>query len=240
MAPTESSFFPPGVPHRAPTDGPLPPDETAGPALLISSGILMAVALVTTVLRLYVRRRKRMLGWDDLTLFLTVVLSLARLGLQAVQVAHGGVRGGGAYEPAEYIVANMYGWYAQLLLFAAVCLLKVSICLLLLRIKNDRKLRTLIYSVMGGLVVTNGGVVIVMLTECRPIEAFWLGNGECWDPRVRIYSIYFTIGASSHGNEPGGGRTVWPGANKSQHTASSPTSCALFSPSSSSGGSGYP
>ena len=194
MDDTGQACFPPGVPHRASTDGPLPPDGMAGPALLISSGILTVIALATTAVRLHVRRRKRMLGWDDLTVVLTVILALARLGLQAVEVVHGSGRRQINLDPDEYVVANMYGWYSQLLLFVAVCMLKVSICLLLLRIKNDRKLRVLIYCVMGGLVVTNGGVIIVMLAECRPIEAYWLGNGVCWDPRVRIYSIYSTIG----------------------------------------------
>ena len=42
------------VPHRAPSDFPLPPDETSGPALLISSSILMFFVLTTTGIRMWV------------------------------------------------------------------------------------------------------------------------------------------------------------------------------------------
>jgi hypothetical protein len=182
------------VPHRAPTDFPLPPDDTSGPALLISSCILMLLVVVTTGIRLWVRKKNDTMGWDDYTMVMTVVLSLARLSCQAVQVDHGNGRHQWYLEPQEYIVSNMFGWYAQLLLFLAVCMLKISICLLLLRIKDERKLRYMIYGMMGGLVLTNGGVIVILLSECRPVEAYWLGNGECWDPKVRVYSIYFTIG----------------------------------------------
>ena len=145
-----------------------------------------------------------MLGWDDYTILATALLALARLGCQVGQVFHGNGRHRWYIEPEEYVISNMYGWYAQLLLFLAVCLLKISICLLLLRIKDTRKLRNLIYAVMGGLVLTNGGVIIILLSECRPIEAYSGGDGECWDSRVRIYSIYFAIGASSRLHKPPG------------------------------------
>ncbi|KAK3941959.1 hypothetical protein QBC46DRAFT_428825 [Diplogelasinospora grovesii] len=119
---------------------PLPPDENAAPALLISSSILIAFVVITTGLRLYVRGRNHSLGWDDYTIT-------------------GGMR---------------------------------SCCSSLA--SNDRWLRNLLYGAMAGLVVTNGGVIVILLAECSPVEAYWRGNGVCWDSRVRIYSIYFTIG----------------------------------------------
>ena len=153
--------------------------------------------LLTTLTRLYVRAHNRVLGWDDHTIVLTAALALARFGCQVQQVRHGDGRHRMYLDPADYRISNMYGWYAQLFLFLGVCLLKISICLLLLRIKNDRKLRRLIYGVMGGLVFTNGIVILILLAECRPIEGYWTGaisDGRCWDPRVRVYSVYFSIG----------------------------------------------
>ncbi|KAJ3523821.1 hypothetical protein NM208_g12306 [Fusarium decemcellulare] len=90
----------------------------------------------------------------------------------------------------------MLGWVAQLLLFASICLVKISILLLLLRIKDSRGLKYSAWVVMAGLVVTNFGCIIILLAECDHIDGYWTGVRKCWDPRVRIYSIYFTIAYS--------------------------------------------
>lgn len=179
---------------RSPTSSTTkPPDDNLGPALVIASSVLMALVVITTILRLLVRARNRMLGWDDLTIVVVAVLSAARLGCQVVQVHHGDGRHRDYLDAADYRVANRLGWYALLLFFVAICLMKISICLLLLRIKNERWLRWLIYAIMAGLVVTNGGVVIILLAECRPVDEYWDDMGACWDPRVRVFSIYLTI-----------------------------------------------
>ncbi len=179
---------------------PMPPDQNSGPMLLISSVILLFFAVVTTGLRLLVRAKNRMLGWDDYTIVLAGLLSVARIGCQIAQVRSDYGRHRWYITVQDYKVATMFGWFAQLALFAGLCLLKISICLLLLRIKNERWLRYLIYGVMAGLVLTNGGVLVILLAECRPVEAYWRFDGVCWDPRVRIYSIYFTIGRAAARN----------------------------------------
>ena len=180
----------------SPTAVSLPPDENVGPALLVLSGILIALVVITTCLRLYVRVRNRILGWDDFTITLVCILAVIRLGTEVAQSKHGNGRHRAYVPQDDYVLSNMYGWYGQLLLFAGVCLLKVSICLLILRLKNDPWLRNLLYGVMAGLGITNGGVIIILLAECSPVEAYWKGNGVCWDTRIRIYSIYLTIGKS--------------------------------------------
>ncbi len=170
-------------------------DGNLGPALVITGSVLLALVVVTTALRLLVRARNRMLGCDDLTILLVAVLATARLGCQAAQVRHGDGRHAVMLDPEEYRAVNQLGWYALVLFFVAICLLKTSICLLLLRLKNERWLRWLIYGTMAGLVITNGGVVVILIAECRPLDAFWDGDmGRCWDPRVRVFGIYASIG----------------------------------------------
>lgn len=174
--------------------GDTPPDENCGPVLTVLSTILIALVILTSTLRLVVRGRNRNLGWDDLCLALAVAIALARWGIQVYQVAaldNGRHR---AYVSEEdYEANNRLGWGAQLCLFSSVCLLKLSIMLLILRIKDDRWLRFVMWGAMTGLVVTNGGVIIILLAECRPM-GYWHADAVCWDPKVRIYSIYFTIG----------------------------------------------
>ncbi|KIH93044.1 integral membrane protein [Sporothrix brasiliensis 5110] len=171
-----------------------PPDENVGPTLIVTSSVLMFLVFVTTTLRLLVRARNRMLGWDDLTIALVAILSATRLGCQIAQVHFGDGRHRSYIDAGDYQTANRFGWYALLLFFVAICLMKISICLLLLRIKNERWLRWLIYGMVAGLLATNGGVVIILLAECRPVDEYWNNMGACWDPRVRVFSIYLTIG----------------------------------------------
>jgi hypothetical protein len=170
-----------------------PSDDNVGPALIISSSALLFLVLVTTTLRLLVRARNCMLGWDDLTIVLVAILSATRLGCQIAQVHYGDGRHRYYIDSSDYQTASRLGWYALLLFFVAICLMKISICLLLLRIKNERWLRWLIYGMMAGLVLTNGGVVVILLAECRPLDEYWDDMGTCWDPRVRVFSIYMTI-----------------------------------------------
>ncbi len=179
----------------AATTTPQLPDENAGPALLAISGILIALIMITTCLRLFVRFQHRAIGIDDYTIVLVTVLCLMRFAIQVVQVNKFGNGRHRVYLAVDdYINNNMLGWYAQILLFASTCFVKCSICLLLLRIKKERRLKIFLYILMGGLFITNFGCIVILLAQCQPISVYWTGGGGvCWDTRVRIYAIYFTI-----------------------------------------------
>ncbi|EGY16101.1 uncharacterized protein VDAG_07265 [Verticillium dahliae VdLs.17] len=172
---------------------PLPPDENINPTLIGVSGTLIAFVIITSCLRLWVRLARHSLGWDDYTMAMVTVLATARFGVQVAQGTFGNGRHRWYLEKHDYQTSNMLGWFAQILLFASICLLKCSIMLLLLRIKNTKSLKITLYSVMAGLVVTNFGCIIILLAECDPVSAYWTGVGTCWEPKIRIYSIYLTI-----------------------------------------------
>jgi hypothetical protein len=84
----------------------------------------------------------------------------------------------------------------QLFLFVNLPLLKCSICLLILRIKNTQVLKNCLFIMMAGLVLTNGMPWIVLLAECDPVQKYWIPatKGKCWNTKVRIYSIYVQVG----------------------------------------------
>lgn len=173
---------------------PLPPDQNVGPILLGISGTCLALVIITTSVRIWVRSALRSSGWDDYTIIIVTLLGIARFGVQVGQVSIGNGRHRWFIEPEDYVQNNKLGWVAQILLFASICLLKISILLLLLRIKDSRRVRYAAWGIMAGLVVTNFGCIIILLSECRPVSAYWTGVGECWNPRIRIYYIYATIG----------------------------------------------
>ena len=194
----KSNFAAAGSPVMAvvvPPD-PLPPDENVGPALTIINSILISLILVTTCIRVLVRFSIRALGMDDYTIIAVAILCVVRFALQVVQVnSFGNGRHRWYISEEDYMNNNRLGWYCLVLLFITMCLLKISICLLLLRIKDERKLKIFLYTIMAGLIITNLGCVVILLAQCQPISVYWVGaGGVCWDTRVRIYAIYATIG----------------------------------------------
>lgn len=158
------------------------------------SGVLMVFIVITTSLRLFVRIANRIFGWDDATILIAVALTITRFGFQIEQAKHGNGQHREYLTAENYTMVNKYGWYAQLLLFSAVAFLKVSICFLILRIKNTRALRIVVCTVVAGVLFTNFGCFVILLAECKP-AGFWRGaSAVCWPSRIRIYSIYATIG----------------------------------------------
>lgn len=173
---------------------PLPPDKNVGPVLIGISATLITFVILTTSLRIWVRFSLRCLGSDDYTIVVVASLGIVRFAIQVAQVKVGNGRHRWYISNDNYIRNNMLGWICQILLFASVCLLKVSILLLLLRIKNTKWFRYASWAIAVGLVITNLACIIILLAECDPVEAYWTGEGTCWDARIRIYTIYFTIG----------------------------------------------
>ncbi|RYO88295.1 hypothetical protein DL766_003455 [Monosporascus sp. MC13-8B] len=172
---------------------PLPPDENVGPTLVALSSVLGFLALLTGSLRLYVRFAQHNAGWDDYLMVVLLPIATMRLVVQGVQLHYGNGRHRWYISQEDYVTNNMLGWYAQHMLFLGMCILKCSIMFLLLRIKDTRNLRWLLGGIMVVLVITSLGCSIILLSECKPISAYWTGVGVCWDVRIRIYWIYVTI-----------------------------------------------
>ncbi|KAL2873219.1 hypothetical protein SGCOL_011648 [Colletotrichum sp. CLE4] len=177
-----------------PRDDSPPPNEDAGPVSFSLALVLTIFLVITTSLRLWVRAANRKLGWDDLTIALAGATAIIRFAFVVLQWKHGNGRHRVYLSDRDYMMINMYGWWGQMLLFISVAFLKVSICLLILRIKDTKMLKSLLYAVMAGVLITNFGVVIILLAECQPI-GFWRGKSAvCWPTHIRIYFIYATIG----------------------------------------------
>lgn len=171
-----------------------PPNEDVGP-ISFSLALALTISLViTTGLRLWVRAATRKLGWDDLTIALAGATAITRFAFVVLQWKHGNGRHRVYLSDHDYMMINMYGWWGQMLLFISVAFLKVSICLLILRIKDTKLLKGVLHVIMAGVLITNFGVVVILIAECQPV-GFWRGKSAvCWPTHIRIYFIYATIG----------------------------------------------
>lgn len=179
-----------------PPPDPLPPNRNIGTILIVVTSILTGFMLLTTVLRIYTRFSLDAQGLDDYCIIIVSVLALARMAIQVVQVAvYNNGRHRWYISESDYINNNMLGWYAQILLFASVCFLKSSILFLIIRLRDEPKVRRTLYAVVIGLFATNFGSIFILVAECSPPSVYWTQKGgKCWDTRIRIYAIYLTIG----------------------------------------------
>ncbi|KAK4545936.1 hypothetical protein LTR36_002500 [Oleoguttula mirabilis] len=172
-------------------------DDNAGPKLLVIAIVMVTLCVLTTTLRCLVRYSRNFLGPDDYIIAAATLVAVGRVIIQCVSVQYGNGRHRQFLSKADYTHVNFLTWLTQLFLFPLLCLLKLSVCLLVLRIKNTKPLRYFLWTVMAGLVVTTLLPDIVLLAECTPVSAYWKSQREkCWDPRVRIYSIYLQTAMS--------------------------------------------
>jgi len=172
-------------------------DDDAGPTLLTISIVMVVLIVLTTGLRLLVRAQRKALGGDDFTITAATLLSIGRILIQIVSVPRGNGRHREFLSKSNYQYVNFCTWLTQLFLFPLLCLLKTSVCLLVLRIKNTKSLRYGLWTLITLLVLTTLLPEIVLLAECSPVSAYWMSqSNKCWSPDIRIYSIYLQTSVS--------------------------------------------
>jgi hypothetical protein len=155
----------------------------------------MGLSVIMTGVRCWVRRANRQLGLDDCMIVEATILAIARMIVQILSVRKGNGRHVWYLTTEEYEWIVMSDCYTQLLIYPSICLLKMSICILLLRSFSAAVVKWWLYALMAGLVITNLEIFIVMLAECRPVRATWKpAVGKCWSFNIRIYSIWVQAG----------------------------------------------
>lgn len=172
-------------------------NDDAGPTLLVISIVMGVIIILTTILRVTVRAQRKALGGDDYTIAAATCLSVGRIIIQIVSVPHGNGRHREFLSKSDYQYVNFCTWLTQLFLFPLLCLLKISVCLLVLRIKNTKPLRWGLWALISLLIATTLLPEIILLAECSPVSAYWTSQADkCWSPDIRIYSIYLQTAAS--------------------------------------------
>ncbi|KAK4962072.1 hypothetical protein LTR10_002569 [Elasticomyces elasticus] len=170
---------------------PLPPNADIGPMMVAVAYAFIFPALITTALRLWIRTRDHILGWDDAAILVASLLAIVLSALSIEGTKNGKGRHIWYLNEHQTATIGKLSWIAQIDLFCAICLIKISVCLLVLRIKNTKMLRYSLYAVMVLLVITTIIPIIALCTECKPVYGFWHRKlGHCHSPNFRIYSIY--------------------------------------------------
>jgi hypothetical protein len=115
-----------------------------------------------------------------------------------VGVKHGKGRHVCALDDESIAAIGRYSWINQIILFWALFFIKISVCLLVLRVKSTPHLRW-ISGIVTALMITSTMVACAaLLVECRPVSAYWnRSSGECRAPTFRIYSIWVQAGTAT-------------------------------------------
>lgn len=182
-------------------NGANPPATNIGWRVTLVSYLLIIPSAISTVLRLWARADARALGEDDWSILAGTAFAIVLSALSIVGVQHGKGQHTVYLSEAQILWVSKLSFINQIILFIALCLVKMSICFLVLRIQGNAKwLRWSLWIVMALMVVTTLEASISLLAECDPVRGYWdrglveQGKASCHTPEVRIYSIYVQAG----------------------------------------------
>ena len=153
-----------------------------GIALIIITAILAAVSTVTTVLRLLAKVLQRSMQIEDYIILVAWVLLVMELVFVGLEYQSGSGSHINTLSETQVYAVLKYIFATETLIYPVVCLIKVSICFFVLRIKNTRPIRYGLYTMMGFLILTTLLCEIVLFAQCQPLYAYWDRTaGVCWD-----------------------------------------------------------
>lgn len=170
-------------------------DDDIGNVLLIPAAFFIVPSVTTTALRLWARRNS--LGLDDWTILIAALLTIVLNTLSIVGVKHGKGRHVCALDDESIAAIGRYSWVNQIILFWALFFIKISVCLLVLRVKSTASLRWASGLITALMITSTIVACAALLAECKPVSAYWnRSSGECRAPTFRIYSIWVQAGMS--------------------------------------------
>ncbi|KAF4983407.1 hypothetical protein FZEAL_1136 [Fusarium zealandicum] len=159
---------------------PLPsnPNENAGPEIIAATSVVVALATIAVVARLYVRLSMiRNIGWDDGFMVAAMVLSWAGQILIYVQVAYGVGKHAGDIDWETYMVGKKLNFLSQPIFLIAICVVKLSVGCALMRIASTKFYRRLILGIMIFM-----AVYTISCLFCKDLRVLWRDDvtRQCW------------------------------------------------------------
>jgi hypothetical protein len=176
--------------------GPPPNTPSVLPKVVGSTTILLGLALVTYVLRMYSRIVPYWnLQWDDYVMTFAVVTVVNWAVTLAIMLL--------TEERAPTSLAMvektlLFGYVSRHMWNLSVTSIKVSVALMMLRIKQTKRWRIGISVMVAALIIFGLGQMIAMLVQCVPIRQNWdiTGTGTCWSATRQDNVTYISSGIS--------------------------------------------
>ncbi|KAL2208405.1 integral membrane protein [Sarocladium strictum] len=177
-------------------DAPLPPDINRGPEILAICGSLVGLALVTVLLRVYVRvAMVKHMGADDWTIVAAMTVMFAEMMVIIPQVQLGAGRHYQYIKPESNITKGLHlNFVTQPLCLIGLCLTKISVGLFLLRITPSKRFRYFIWGLMVFTVLSATGNFLTVFFQCRPLAFVWdfsVPGGKCIPASHLKFAAFF-------------------------------------------------
>ncbi|KAL8896124.1 MAG: hypothetical protein Q9207_007865, partial [Kuettlingeria erythrocarpa] len=125
-------------------------------------------------------------------------VNLVGLGLVTAEVFNGLGRHMYYLQPDQRRRFHIIGWIDWMQTFIVIMLTKISICLFLLRIKNNKSNKIFMYALIAANVLVTAVSCFLFLGLCRPMRAYWdVGvDGKCFS-KLQIEAIVASQGSFS-------------------------------------------
>lgn len=170
-------------------------NDHRGSNIVILVSTFTTLSTLTTILRLFVRSINHHAGWDDLTIGLAVGFSIISWPFYILAVDAGYGRHQASLPKIQVQAVLKWVWFIEFLLSLSLPLTKMSVCFFILRIKSNGWLKTFLWIIMLGLVLTSLLQLLILCTQCQPLSAYWNRDlGTCWNSNIYNVSICIGVG----------------------------------------------
>ncbi|MCJ1246040.1 hypothetical protein MMC30_003244 [Trapelia coarctata] len=169
--------------------------QDQGTKALVVASVLLGIAIVTVIARLYVRIvMRRSLGWDD---YLIIASSL--IGITAFATYVKCIQAGmGRHLLCLTLerIADVAKWslISQILISVNLGLTKVSVIIFVMRVidKAKKRLTQLLWVLIAFIIISHLVQFLLFCLQCRPIQGVWnpFVKSTCFSTRVTYLSAY--------------------------------------------------
>ncbi|CAD6581152.1 MAG: hypothetical protein ASARMPREDX12_000373 [Alectoria sarmentosa] len=169
--------------------------ESQQSSVLLMQWLFTITAVVIVSLRLYCRTKfGKGLGLDDYVLVAGAIVGLPNPFLVTKWVHTGLGKHIQCLDPARAYATLQWSIASQALHIACLGLVKVSLCLCVLRVidRVERRISTFLWVNIALVGATHAVQLAMLLAECRPLNALWdLGvHGTCYSPDTTYITTY--------------------------------------------------
>lgn len=148
--------------------------DNMAPSILTFTGIVTALALVIVVLRVYIRRFVlKSLGADDIVISLAMLVAIVNYVCFIGETTHGLGRHITAIGPEDMLQLSKWQFMHSWLVLLCASLVKISICLLLLRLVTRPIYRWSLWGIGIFIAVYNTICIFTIIFACIPVAANW-------------------------------------------------------------------
>lgn len=148
--------------------------QDMSPNILAFVGVISALALTSVVLRVYVRRFVlKSLGADDIVMIAAMVSTILVFVCFVGEAMHGLGRHITAIGMEDLQQLSKWQFFHSFLIIITAALVKISICLLLLRLVTHRAYVWSLWFILGFIAVYNTICVGTIVFACIPVAASW-------------------------------------------------------------------